>query len=246
MPRSMLIAFDFDHTICEDNTDVVARKLLPEEKIPEDVKSLYQSSGWIAYMSKIFELLHSNSIDACRIKNSIINIPPVAGIEALITALHTNGHEIIIISDSNSVFIDCWLRSRKLERIVSRVFTNPAWFDNEGKMRVDMYHIQRTCQWSTINLCKGQILMDYIKERREQGKHFERIIYIGDGKNDLCPILRLSRSDLACPREDYVLIKILSKLPLNVSLKAKTVPWKNGTDLRRQLEDIIGPLKSAM
>lgn len=240
----MLVAFDFDHTICEDNSDVVVRKLLPEEKIPEDVKSLYHSSGWIVYMDRIFELLHSNSIDARQIETAIVNIPAVAGMEALLTALHANGHEIIIISDSNTVFINRWLKSKKLEHLVSRIFTNPAWFDDDGRMRVDMYHVQRTCDLSTVNLCKGRILMDYVEERREQGKQFERIVYVGDGKNDLCPILRLSRADLACPRKDYVLIKILSKLPHDLSLKAKVLSWKDGTDLLRKLEEIVGPLKN--
>lgn len=239
----MLIAFDFDHTICDDNSDLVARNLLPKEKISEDVNSLHQSNGWITYMSKIFELLHSNAIDVQQIENAIANIPPVAGIETLLTALHDNGHEIIIISDSNIVFIKHWLKKKNLERIVSRIFTNPAWFDDNGMLRVDMYHTQNTCYLSTINLCKGQILMDYIKERCDQGKQFERIVYVGDGKNDLCPILRLSRSDLACPRQDYILSKMLNKLSDNVqSTKATIVPWKNGIELLRKLEEIVGPL----
>lgn len=243
MYSGILVAFDFDHTVCEDNSDVVARKLLPEEKIPESVKSLYQSSGWIAYMDKIFELLHGNAIDARQIENAIVNIPAVTGMEALLAALHANGHEIIIISDSNTIFIDRWLKSKKLEHLVSRIFTNPAWYDDDGKMRVGMYHTQRTCDLSTVNLCKGQILTDYVAKRREQGKQFDRIVYVGDGKNDLCPILRLSHADLACPRKDYVLVKLLSKLPHHLSLEAKVLPWRDGTDLLRKLEEIVGPLR---
>ncbi|XP_011250998.2 pyridoxal phosphate phosphatase PHOSPHO2 [Camponotus floridanus] len=235
MHRGVLAAFDFDHTICDDNTDVVARKLLPDERIPENVKGLYKSSGWIAYMSRILELLHENAIDARRGSR----IPAVPGMEALLVALHANGHEIIIISDSNSIFIDRWLRSRKLEHVVSRIFTNPARYDDDGRMRVDMYHTQHTCQLSTVNLCKGQILMDYINERREQGKRYERIVYVGDGKNDLCPILRLSQTDLACPRKRYALIETLSKLPRDASTKAKVIPWDDGRDLRRNLEQIV-------
>lgn len=236
MHRGVLAAFDFDHTICDGNTDVVARKLLPDERIPEDVKGLYKSSGWIAYMSRILELLHENGIDARQIENAIVGIPAVAGMEALLVALHANGHEIIIISDSNSIFIDRWLRSRRLEHVVSRIFTNPARYDDDGRMRVDMYHTQHACRLSTINLCKGQILMDYVDERRGQGRHYERIIYAGDGKNDLCPVLRLSQNDLACPRKCYPLIETLNKLPRDATTKAKVVPWDDGRDLRRSLE----------
>lgn len=239
MSRSVLVAIDFDHTICDDNTDVVVQKLLMEETISKDVQNLRKSSGWIVYMSRIFELLHDNSVNAGQIEDIIIDIPAVAGMEKLLTSLHANGHEIVIISDSNSVFIDSWLRNRQLEHVVSRVFTNPARYDDDGRLRVDAYHTQHTCQLSAINLCKGQILMDYIQDRREQGKNYERIVYIGDGRNDLCPILRLSETDLACPRKNYPLIERLNRLPTSVPMKAKVVSWEDGTDLRRNLEQII-------
>lgn len=239
MDRSVLVAFDFDHTICDDNTDLVVQKLLSEETIPKDVQNLRKSSGWIAYMGRIFELLHENSVNAGQIEDAIVGIPAVAGIEKLLASLHDNGHEMIVISDSNSVFINCWLRSRRLERVVSRVFTNPARYDGDGRLRVNAYHTQHTCQISAVNLCKGQILMDYIQDKREQGRSYEKIVYVGDGRNDLCPILRLSEIDLACPRKDYPLIERLNKLPTSVSTKAKIMPWQDGMDLRRSLEQII-------
>ncbi|XP_020282232.1 pyridoxal phosphate phosphatase PHOSPHO2 [Pseudomyrmex gracilis] len=235
----VLAAFDFDHTICDNNTDVVARKLLPEWKIPEDVKDLYKSSGWIAYMNKIFELLHENSIDARTIENAIVNIPAVRGIETLLESLSKNGHEIIIISDSNSIFIDRWLKSKKLEHLVSRVFTNPAWYDDDGKMRVGMYHTQHTCKLSSINLCKGQILMDYVRERRVQGKCFEKIVYVGDGQNDFCPLMRLLETDLACARKCYALVSILDSIPSNESTKAQILLWNDATDLYCNLKQIL-------
>ncbi|XP_014477107.1 PREDICTED: pyridoxal phosphate phosphatase PHOSPHO2-like [Dinoponera quadriceps] len=237
MDCSSLIAFDFDHTICEDNSDMVARKLVSEEKIPENVRSLYQSNGWLTYMNKIFEILHNNSIDKKQIKNAIVAIPAVKGMETLLATLHANGHEIIIISDSNSLFIDWWLKSKKLEHTVSRIFTNPAWFDDDGRLKVDRYHTQRSCELSSINLCKGKILIDFINEKRAQGIYYDRTIYIGDGKNDLCPILRLSEADLACPRKDYVLIKCLTKLPRDMHSEASIVAWKDGTDLLKELEE---------
>ncbi|XP_011155570.1 pyridoxal phosphate phosphatase PHOSPHO2 isoform X2 [Solenopsis invicta] len=239
MSRNVLVAFDFDHTICDDNTDLVVQKLLKEERITKDVQNLRKSNGWIVYMDRIFELLHESSVNAGQIEDAIFGIPAVAGMEKLLASLHANGHEVIVISDSNSVFINHWLRSRRLEHVVSRVFTNPARYDDDGRLRVDAYHTQHTCQISSINLCKGQILMDYVQEKRAQGRSYERIVYVGDGGNDLCPILRLSEADLACPRKDYSLIERLNKLPISVSTKAKIVPWQDGTDLQRSLEQII-------
>lgn len=236
---SVLVAIDFDHTICDDNTDLVVQRLLTDEAISKDVQNLRKSNGWLIYMSKIFELLHENSVNADQIKDVIISIPAVAGMDKLLTSLHANGHEIIIISDSNSVFIDSWLKSRQLKHVISHIFTNPARYDDDGRLRVDAYHTQHSCRLSTVNLCKGQILMDYIQNKQEQGKNYERIVYIGDGRNDLCPILRLSEADLACPRKDYPLVDRLNKLPTSMSMKAKIVLWEDGTDLQRNLEQII-------
>jgi len=239
MDHSVLVAIDFDHTICDNNTDIVVQKLLLEEKKKRDVQNLKKASGWIVYMNKIFELLCESSVNAGQIEDIIVGIPEVAGMQELLVSLHANGHDIIIISDSNSVFIDSWLRSRQLERVISRVFTNPARYDNDGRLRMDAYHTQHTCRMSTVNLCKGQILMDYIQEKCEQGKKYEKIVYIGDGRNDLCPILRLSETDLACPRKGYPLIERLNESSSSMSTKAKIVPWEDGMDLRCSLEQLI-------
>ncbi|KAL6260886.1 hypothetical protein P5V15_008413 [Pogonomyrmex californicus] len=238
MDQSVLVAFDFDQTICDNNTDVVVQQLLPTSLISKEIQDLYKSSGWVIYMNKIFELL-LDFVNYKQIEDAIINIPAVAGIEELLTSLKANGHEIIIISDSNSVFVGHWLKNRKLDHVISHVFTNPAHFDIAGRLWVHPYHMQHACSLSAINLCKGQILMDYIQERRKQGKNFKRIIYIGDGKNDLCPILRLSETDLACPRKNYALEDQLNKLSDSALIKAKIVLWHNGTDLRHSLEEIV-------
>ncbi|KAL0133328.1 hypothetical protein PUN28_000820 [Cardiocondyla obscurior] len=238
MDHGALVAFDFDHTICDDNTDTVVQKLLAAGAMSSDVQNL-RKSGWLVYMNKIFELLHESSVSASQIKDIIVSIPAVTGMEMLLASLHANGHKVIIISDSNSVFIDYWLRGRQLEHTVSQVFTNPARYDENGRLRVEGYHAQYTCKMSAVNLCKGQVLTNYIQDRRMQGEVFERVVYVGDGRNDLCPILRLSETDLACPRKDYPLIDKLSKLPASLSMKAKVVAWKNGTELQRGLEQII-------
>lgn len=242
MHRSILVAFDFDHTIVNDNTDIVARKLLPNEKLPDSVKDLYRSNGWTTYMGKIFELLHNNSIDIKQIKTAINNIPPVPGIANLLKELHSRGCEIIIISDSNMLFISEWLKSKNLNYVITETFTNPAKIDKDGVIKLDMYHVQNSCKLSTVNLCKGQILEDYIKKRNDEGVHFDRIAYVGDGKNDLCPILRLSERDVAFPRKDYTLMKMLNHAENNQipKINARVFPWSDGVQILKILEKEIG------
>ncbi|XP_011685988.1 PREDICTED: pyridoxal phosphate phosphatase PHOSPHO2-like [Wasmannia auropunctata] len=240
MDHNVLVAFDFDHTICDDNTDLVVQELLgvAGRAISKDVEKLRRTS-WIAYMGRIFELLQEVAVGPGQIEETVVGIPAVAGMQELLVLLQASGHEIVVISDSNSVFIDTWLRSRGLERVVSRVFTNPARYDDHGRLRVDGYHAQTACRLSPVNLCKGQILTDYVRDKREQGRTYARIVYVGDGSNDLCPILRLSKTDLACPRKGYRLIERLDGSPSSTSIQAKIVPWADGIELQRSLKELI-------
>ncbi|KAF7380763.1 hypothetical protein V1477_019676 [Vespula maculifrons] len=237
MDLPTLIAFDFDHTIVDDNTDFVVRNLLSEDQLTDEVQNLYLTNGWTLYMKKIFELLHQNSIGLKEIEAAITNISPTPGFDILLKELHSLGYEIIIISDSNSLLIDIWLKSRQLDNLITKVFTNPAHVSDDGMIQIKMYHVQDFCKLSMVNLCKGHILENYIKERSEAGIHFKRIVYVGDGKNDFCPVLRLSENDLAFPRMDYPLLKKLNECKNNETCKVKAtiIPWSNGFEILHNL-----------
>jgi len=197
------MAFDFDHTIINDNSDIVVRDMLGSP-IPEEVAKLYRTDGWTAYMQNIFKLLNSDGFSPLQLQTAIKKIPHTPGMDALLKNLHQRGDtEVIIISDSNSVFINDWLEHASVDHIVNKTFTNPAFYDDKGLLNIDMYHEQDWCTLSTKNLCKGHILQSYIEERAEQGVKFDCVGYVGDGNNDLCPCLKLSGTDLAFPRKDY-------------------------------------------
>lgn len=48
-------------------------------------------------------------------------------------------------------------------------------------------------------MCKGEELEAYLA-RRGGRESFDRIIYLGDGSNDFCPVLRLGKGDIALVR----------------------------------------------
>ncbi|XP_019877798.1 pyridoxal phosphate phosphatase PHOSPHO2 isoform X2 [Aethina tumida] len=207
-----LIAFDFDHTIVDDNTDTVVAGLLNKTQIPESVKTLYRKDGWTAYMQEIFKLLHQNKVSQNVILNAVKNIKPVNGVKDLIQELHDhlNCH-VIIISDSNTLFIECWLKFHQLDRLISKVFSNPARFDSDGMLHIEMYHVQDNCKLSSKNLCKGQILQDFLNEQEKKGIKYAKTVYCGDGTNDFCPILRLNKEDIGCVRNGYRCIQLIQK-----------------------------------
>ena len=48
-----------------------------------------------------------------------------------------------------------------------------------GKLRVEPFTHQTECTLSRPNMCKGQILEDYISSRKEDGVIFSPIAYAG-------------------------------------------------------------------
>ena len=234
MPEKTLVAFDFDHTIIDDNSDLYVRKLAPNGQVPKHIKDLYSENGWTEYMGAIFRYLYETGISPNQMLNCMKEIPLVKGMDNLFSLLQGDAYEGIIISDSNSTFIDCILKDKHLNGAIDKVYTNPATFDKKGCLNIDYYHTQDWCDLSTINLCKGHILEDHIKTRRAEGTVYKRIAYVGDGSNDLCPSLKLGEQDLIFAREGYRLIKKINKG--EHPLKAKVVVWGHGDDIYQELK----------
>ncbi|KAF4524345.1 hypothetical protein B566_EDAN015898 [Ephemera danica] len=213
--------------------------MLGQTQIPESVKQLYRTDGWTAYMQSIFKLVQANGVSQEQIKEAIQNIPHTPGMESLLDSLHKRGDcEVIIISDSNSVFISDWLQNASADHIVSKTFTNPAWYDEEGQLQIKMYHEQDWCTLSTRNLCKGHILQSFLDERAQQGVRFDCIGYVGDGTHDLCPCLKLSSTDLAFVREGYSLAKKI-QIETHHKLNAKLHIWETGHDILKTVNDFL-------
>lgn len=236
-----LVAFDFDHTVVDLNTDIVVRDLISADKIPREVTKLYKRSGWIPYMQEIFHLLHANGVTRDHIKAAIESIPEVNGVKRLIQQLHDTGDcDVIIISDSNSEFIRYWCTFNDIQHCFAEIHTNQANFDGTGRLLIQPYHNQFSCSLSSVNLCKGDILEKFINRRQhEQQVIYDKIFYIGDGANDICPVLRLGKRDFGMARKNYRMHKEIDSIlsdntnPDNVkhSLDAKLLIWDDGIEL---------------
>lgn len=234
--KKILVAFDFDHTIIDGNSDIHITHLCPSGVVPDDIKEKFSINGWTHYMGAIFEYLHSNGIQEGDLKKSILELPLTEGMEELLQFLKNELFEVIIISDSNSVFIDYAIEKYDLRNIVDKVYTNPAKYDDQGKLTIEFYHTQDWCNLSTENLCKGHILDEHVKNAKDHAE-FSHILYIGDGSNDLCPALRLYENDYVFPRKQYSLWKKLKKIgcldneATDLELKAKIVEWSTGKEV---------------
>ena len=113
-------------------------------------------------MGAIFANLHDQGVDQQQLLKCVEEIPITDGMKELLQHASQKGHECIIISDSNSKFINQILQRYNLEECVSVVYTNPASFDENGILTIEKYHTQNWCDMSTVNLCKGNVLEQHI------------------------------------------------------------------------------------
>ena len=147
----------------------------------------------------------------------------------LLKELRKDNYEVIIISDSNSEFIRCIMKAAGVYDIVHSTYTNPAHWDDTGCLNIAYYHTQDWCSISTRNLCKGHILDAHIeKAKMDRNTSFTRVVYVGDGTNDLCPSLKLRDCDVTCPRKGYSLVKEIDKLTEG-ALKCEVLVWDTGS-----------------
>ena len=82
-------------------------------------------------------------------------LPFVEGFPNLLRWLADNDFEVIVISDANTYFINHILETHGLDNCVTKVFSNPAYFDENGLLRIEWYHSQDYCDLSNKNMCKG-------------------------------------------------------------------------------------------
>ncbi|KAL7010010.1 hypothetical protein EMMF5_000029 [Cystobasidiomycetes sp. EMM_F5] len=132
----------------------------------------------------------------------------------------------LCLSNSNQVYIETILEHKQLRDIFDQIITNPASFTDDGLLKVSRRipassENQHTCKVGcSPNMCKGDELAAFLSASQTK---FQRIVYIGDGSNDFCPLLRLSSHDLALVRFDYGLARRIAKEGQSAGM---TVPVK--------------------
>lgn len=111
--RKILLAFDFDHTIVDGNTDTWVTKAAPGGDVPLELRNSYERGHWTEYMQRVLAHLHASGVTIADMQTALQQLQYTAGMEHLWQ--HLEGSDnccSIILSDSNSQFIDWILSSR--------------------------------------------------------------------------------------------------------------------------------------
>ncbi|KAF8036379.1 hypothetical protein BT93_C2176 [Corymbia citriodora subsp. variegata] len=131
------------------------------------------------------------------------------------------------------------LKQHGLLGCFTEIVTNPAFVDAEGRLNIVPFHDSAStphgCNLCPPNMCKGLVLKRIQAADSEFRKR--RYIYLGDGKGDYCPCLRLGAQDFVVPRKSFPLRNLIyNKQAL---IKAVIHEWSNGEELAAVLLDII-------
>ncbi|XP_029000520.1 pyridoxal phosphate phosphatase PHOSPHO2 [Betta splendens] len=234
-----LMVFDFDDTLIDDNSDTWVVRCLPDQTLPYFVENTYRKGHWTEFMGRVMHYIGDQEVSPERIRNVMETIPLTPGMTDLLRFIIENKNTIdcIVLSDSNTMFINWILHSSGLQAAVDQVFSNPAKFNDNGYMEVQPYH-SHDCSRCPVNLCKRKVLELFLSEKSNGGVDYERVFYVGDGGNDLCPTSCLRGQDVVMPRKGYTLEKMIGKLKAqeeNSSLKARVVSWRCGTDILQEV-----------
>ncbi|XP_043703335.1 inorganic pyrophosphatase 2-like isoform X2 [Telopea speciosissima] len=232
----IVVIFDFDKTIIDCDSD---NWVLDELGFTQLFNELLPTMPWNSLMDRMMQELHSQGITIQQIEEVLKRAPIHPRVIAAIKSAHSLGCELRIVSDANLFFIETILKHLGLMDYFSEINTNPGFVDEEGRLRILPYHDFTSsspgCNLCPPNMCKGLVMERIQASQFAEGK--KRFIYLGDGKGDYCPSLKLGEGDRVMPRKNFPVWELICSNPL--LMKAEVHEWSDGEDLERVLLHLI-------
>jgi pyridoxal phosphate phosphatase PHOSPHO2 len=247
LPLPLAVVFDYDYSLINVNSDTwVFQQLAPAVHSHIVTQSAARKGEWTRIVDEALVLAqgeHGVSKDA--LLHTLSEVPVLEGMTEALREAHGAGAEVHIVSDASQAFIEAFLRRRDLLGLVSSIRTNSSWTDAAGHLRVSAYQAERGgphgCPLCPVNLCKGAVL----RELRLGGADPRRVLFIGDGGGDFCPVRTLRAGDVALVRKDASvesalgLAKRIEAMKEAYPVRAQVLHWVNGEQVLRAVRDAI-------
>ncbi|XP_058214224.1 inorganic pyrophosphatase 2-like [Rhododendron vialii] len=233
MAGTTVVVFDFDHTMIEDNSDTW---VVDQMGLTHLFNQLRRTLPWTSLMDRMMEVLHARGKTIEEITECLRRVPMNPRVISAIRKAHSLPWcELRIISDANQFFIETILKQFGLFDCFTEIVTNPSIIEG-GRLRIFPYHSSpHGSSLCPPNLCKGLVIEQIEASISEKGKI--RMVYLGDGRGDFCPGLKLGEGDHVMPRKDFPLWKRICDN--RTITKAKVYEWSNGEELERNLSQLI-------
>lgn len=240
--RSTLFVWDFDNTVVLDNTDTLVFDHHAPDVLATHRAAIHSDPDplpWVAMIDDGLATLHARGISPEQILASASSVPiPPDTIAALRRIAAAGNARSLVLSDANTLFIAACLDRHGLQEpdvFEGGVFSNTGSFGDDGRIRVSGFmdsKPQHGCHSCASNLCKGEVVdcflnVDYARWR---------VVYVGDGGNDYCPVLRLGEDDVVLAREGFPLHKLIKR---EGKVAAQVKVWSNPKELRSLVENVL-------
>ncbi|EJD02866.1 uncharacterized protein FOMMEDRAFT_107885 [Fomitiporia mediterranea MF3/22] len=197
--KKQLVVFDFDWSLADQDTDRWIFEVLAPH-LRRKMKDLKSTVQWTDLVAQSLCEVYAEGKSREDIENALKIIPFHPAMVRALKKLKNRSDldtTFFILSNSNSVFISTILEEKGITSLFDKVVTNPAEWEPTGllklRRRVDPSGPQHNCKIGcSPNMCKGDELDAFLKEHDT----YDRVIYVGDGSNDFCPVIRLREQDL--------------------------------------------------
>lgn len=240
--KKTLFAFDCDSTLVDFGLDTLMKCLLGGNAPGFDrIRTKFAHSwmrDWIECNNELFRYAYDQGITREQIKQvARTDVPWVPGMRELLQELSKERSvDSIIVTDNNEFWISCLLDGLNAKGFFIASFASKVKWHENGSMEVVGYAPPTGCEFSTNSMCKGDVVLGFAKERG----CYDRICYVGDGENDLCPALRLSARDMLYVREGFNLHKLIKER--EYQLDVPTLYWSSGKDILEDFYSSMGAI----
>jgi len=241
--NGIVVVFDFDKTIIDVDSD---NWVVDSLGLTEEFERLLPTMPWNTLMDTMMGELHARGRTLADVAAALRAAPIDPRVPAAIRAAAALGCDLRVLSDANAFFIETILEHHGLRGCFTEVNTNPSRVDAAagGRLRIEPYHdfirgAPHGCGVGTCppNMCKGQVLDRILRDAAAPAGRRPRVIYLGDGRGDYCPALRLAREDFVMPRRGYPVWDLICEDPARV--QAEVHPWADGAEMEATLLGLV-------
>ncbi|GAA6014141.1 hypothetical protein JCM8202_005160 [Rhodotorula sphaerocarpa] len=205
-PRKVCVVSDFDWSWADQDTDRYVFEVLAPH-LRTSLRASKKSLQWTDNCAEHLRRLHAEGFREKDVVGAMQQLPVHPAMRRAFKDLKASKDPQVTtfcLSNSNEIYIKTILEHYNVTDVFDEVVTNPAEFTADGllalRRRVDPNGPQHTCKVGcSPNMCKGDELEAFM-QRHGGWEQFDKVVYIGDGGNDLCPILRLRPQDVALVR----------------------------------------------
>ena len=235
----MIVIWDFDWSFVNENTDTWVIKSLSCGPAKATLRDEGNTLQWTALMDLCLSKLSEEGVDEASVARCLGTLPYFPEmVEAAKLSRRSDDIKMHIVSDANEYYIETILAQLGIRDCFESIHTNGAKWEH-GRLRVWPHHSNKDCERCPENMCKSRIV-GQILEQWPRSTPSEKVIYVGDGGGDFCPVAyALGEGDVAFVRDDpnvpqaRGLVRRLKRS--GVLPRASIEYWKTGDDVLSKL-----------